>query len=121
MAKNKTLRDLLEEAGSVDADSKVSYIIWSDKENGVSLSTLDYEEDRTINYPLGWKTAAFVGYCLIQESLLSEGEKVVDYLINLAVRRKDIINLMKECSGLFQIKKDDNGKEKETKESKRGL
>ena len=85
---------------NVSPEDKVNYMIFRDAENGVTLVSL--EEGRLIRYPLGWKTASFIAYCLIHESILEASfNKVTEYLDNLSERRGEVKDWIKESYRWF--------------------
>jgi hypothetical protein len=96
----ETSEKILKLLTNVKPEYKISFMIFTEKENGVTLVTLS--NGKIISYPLGWKTAAFIGYCLLQEAIKENTYKdVIDYISDLSKRRDEIAKWILESREWF--------------------
>jgi hypothetical protein len=99
----KLIISLLRDEQKVEG-AKLHYIIGQNEEDKTFLAAVEYEDEKpSIVYTLGWQTAAFIGYCLIQTAIKEAGyDVVISYLHSLADRRKEIVKWMDDVTRLFR-------------------
>jgi hypothetical protein len=103
---SKKIVDLLRPSRKELGGEGMRYLIG--REDGkVILAIVNADENVLHSFTLDWDTAAFIGYCLVSESIKTAGKDVAEYIMDLAKRRHEITAALALSATVLRELKDD--------------